>query len=236
MRAAEIIHGAKGLGIVHYPTLPHSPYQNGKQETFWSTVEERLMAMLENVEPLQLGFLNQATAAWVELEYNKRRHSELGISPLEKMLTGKDVSRKSPPMSILQQRFIRTKHPTQRKSDGTISIKGVRFELPNRLRTLHKVLVGYQSWDLSMAYVLDERSHEPIARILPLDKERNASGRRRVLQPLDEAMPALPLETRDPVPPLMRRILEEYAATGLPPSYLPKDELPSIEEGNHGEK
>jgi len=54
MTAAETVNGLKGLSILHTPTLPYSPYQNGKQEHFWGSLERRLMAMLENVRPLTL--------------------------------------------------------------------------------------------------------------------------------------------------------------------------------------
>jgi transposase InsO family protein len=234
MKAAEIKKGAKRLGIIHFPTLPYSPYQNGKQETFWDTVESRLMAMLEKVEPLELDFLNRATAAWVELDYNRSVHSELGVTPIERMLEGSSVSRTSPSLQVLRQRFTRTMRRTQRKSDGTITIDGVRFELPNRFRTTRTVLVGYQKWNMALAHILDERTEEPIARILPLDKERNASGRRRVLTPLDGPSAPPQSETQEPLPPLMRKILADYAATGLPPAYLPKDEL-ATKDATNGE-
>jgi hypothetical protein len=32
--------------------------------------------------------------------------------------------------------------------------------------------------------------------------------------------------------PLLERLMRERAATGLPPAYLPKDELPPSDEGN----
>lgn len=47
MLAAETTHGLARLGIGHQTTLPYSPYQNAKQESFWARVESRLMAMLE---------------------------------------------------------------------------------------------------------------------------------------------------------------------------------------------
>lgn len=46
MIAAETTQGLQRLGIVHDTTLPYSPYQNGKQESFWGQVEGRLLAML----------------------------------------------------------------------------------------------------------------------------------------------------------------------------------------------
>ena len=49
MIAEEVTEGLLRLGIVHEKTLPYSPYQNGKQECFWATLEGRLMEMLDGV-------------------------------------------------------------------------------------------------------------------------------------------------------------------------------------------
>jgi len=62
MVADEVVQGLLRLGIVHERTLPYSPYQNGKQESFWGNVEGRLLAMLEGHPELTLAFLNEATA------------------------------------------------------------------------------------------------------------------------------------------------------------------------------
>ncbi len=54
MLADETVTGLAALGIVHQTTLPYSPYQNAKQESFWGRVEGRLMAMLEGEQALTL--------------------------------------------------------------------------------------------------------------------------------------------------------------------------------------
>lgn len=54
MLAEETTTGLAALGIVHQTTLPYSPYQNAKQESFWGRIEGRLMAMLEGDEGLTL--------------------------------------------------------------------------------------------------------------------------------------------------------------------------------------
>ena len=41
MRSAEFRQGMARLGVAHEMTLPHSPYQNGKQEAFWTQLEAR---------------------------------------------------------------------------------------------------------------------------------------------------------------------------------------------------
>jgi transposase InsO family protein len=224
MIAHETRAGLAQMSIKHDTTLPYSPYQNGKQEAFWSQLEGRLLAMLARIEPLTLEFLNRATQAWVEMEYNRSRHEEIGVSPMQRLLSGPDVSRPSPDGELLRLAFTHKETRMQRRGDGTLQIGGVRFEVPSRLRHFERLHVRFQSWDLSSAYVVDERTGALLAVIYPQDKVKNAQGRRRPLTPLtDPPTPAAHTNT-DPVPPLLHQLLNEYAATGLPAGYLPKDE------------
>jgi len=223
MTALEARNGLARLGIEHETTLPHSPYQNGKQESFWNQVDGRLLAMLEDVEPLTLDFLNQATQAWVEGEYNRTDHEELGCPPLTRLLEGPDVSRPAPDAATLRLAFTLQETRTQRRSDGTLSIGGVRFEMPSRFRHLRTVVVRYQSFDLSTAWLVDERTGEPVARLLPQDKARNADSIRRGLNPVSETGAQDDTVAGDPLPPLMRQLLDAHAAAGLPPAYLRKE-------------
>ena len=223
MTAGEVTQGLTRLGIVHQPTLPHSPYQNAKQEVFWAQVEGRLVAMLERVADLTLPVLNDATQAWVELEYQRTLHSETRHSPLERCAQGPDVSRPSPDSNALRLAFTTEERRTQRKSDGTVTIAGQRFEIPTRYRLLSRVAVRYASWDLTHVHLVDERTGTVLARLYPLDKAKNADGRRRTLEPglLDTvAMPPSP----SGIAPLLRQLMTDYAATGLPPAYLPQPE------------
>ena len=105
MIAEEVTAGLLRLGIVHEKTLPYSPYQNGKQECFWATLEGRLMEMLGGVAELSLAFLNEATQAWVEIEYNRRPHRELCCSPVERFAQAADVLRPSPSSNTLREAF-----------------------------------------------------------------------------------------------------------------------------------
>ena len=45
MIAGEVTEGLHRLGILHSRTLAGAPYMNGKLETYWASVEGRLMAM-----------------------------------------------------------------------------------------------------------------------------------------------------------------------------------------------
>ena len=232
MIAAETVQGLARLGIVHEKTLPYSPYVNGKQEVFWAQVEGRLLAMLEGCRELTLAQLNEATQAWVELEYNRKEHSEIGQTPLRRYLAGKDVGRASPSATALREAFTAAISRMQRRSDGTVTVAGVRFELPSRYRHLRRVCLRYASWDLSRVYLADERTGQILCRLFPQDKAANAKGARRRKEPVGEAAATLGQEPAEsaPMAPLLRKLIAEYAATGIPPAYLPKDEITPHQE------
>ena len=233
MTAAEVIQGLARLGILHQTTLPYSPYQNAKQEAFWGPVEGRLMAMLEHVPDLTLSVLNEATQAWVEQDYNGKRHSEIGEAPITRFLAGPAVTRDCPDSTTLRLAFTRADTRTQRKSDGSIVIEGRRFEIPNRYRHLTRIEVRYASWDLALVHLVDERTGAVLARLYPQDKTQNASGLRRTLDPVSTTSikserPTVPAPA---IPPLLARMLDKQAATSLAPPYLPMRDRPDSEEG-----
>jgi putative transposase len=192
MVAEEVRQGLHDLGILHETTLPYSPYQNAKQELFWATVEGRLIAMIEGVEELTLDLLNEATQAWVEREYHRTRHSELGCTPLERYLQGPDVGRESPPSDALRHTFRAEVSRTQRRSDVTHSLAGRRFEIPSRYRHLERVQVRYARWDLRSVDLVDTHTQQIVCPLYPLDKSANANGLRRRLDPPAEPTPLTP--------------------------------------------
>jgi putative transposase len=219
MTAAEIVQGCERLGIVQYLTLPNSPEQNGKQEHFWTLIEGRLMPMLEGEPALTLELLNTATQAWIEQEYHRTIHSELGKTPLQRYLEGPDVGRPSPSSDDLRRAFRMEVSRTQRRSDGTVTVEGVRFEVPSAYRALSRMRLRVARWDLSSVELVDPRTGAHLATLLPLDKTKNADRARRVLA--DTSAPPAPSQEPPGIAPLMRELMAEYAATGLPPAYLP---------------
>lgn len=221
MLAEETVAGLARLGVVQQTTLPYSPYQNAKQEAFWGRIEGRLMAMLEGEAGLTLDLLNQATQAWVEREYHRSIHSELGQTPLARYLAGPTVRRECPPAATLSAAFCIEVTRRQRRADGTVSLAATRFEIPARYRHLDQVTLRYARWDLTRVDLVDPRSGAVLCPIRPLDKSANADGQRRQLTPTAIDLTPLPATG---MAPLLRQLLSEYAATGLPPAYLPTDE------------
>ena len=223
MVAEEFTEGLLRLGIVHERTLPYSPYQNGKQEAFWGTLEGRLVTMLGGLAEWTLDRLNQATQAWVEVEYNRAVHREIACPPVRRFAQAPDVLRSSPSSEALRDAFRLETTRTQRQSDGTISLEGVRFEIPARYRHFRELTVRYARWNLGRVDLVDRRNGLILAPIYPLDRTANADGRRASVEPEGRAVPPeSPPGPSGELPPLLAAILQEYSDSGLPPAYLPK--------------
>jgi putative transposase len=220
MLAAETVEGLERLGIVHHTTLPYSPEQNGKQESFWGQIEGRLLPMLEGEPVLTLELLNTASQAWVEHEYHRKEHSEIKETPLDRYLRGPSVGRESPSSDALRRAFRTELSRIQRRSDGTVTVEGIRFEVPSAYHTLIQVRLRVARWDLSSIDLVDPRSGQHLATLLPLDKAKNAERVRRVVAPLGEES----IAKSSGIAPHLRALMSEYAATGLPPGFVPQGE------------
>ncbi len=90
--------------------------------------------------------------------------------------------RDSPSSESLRDTFRLETERSQRPSDGTVSLEGVRFEIPARYRHFREVTVRYARWDLGRVDLVDGRSGIVLAPIYPVDKTANAEGRRAVIE------------------------------------------------------
>ena len=65
--------------------------------------------------------------------------------------------------------------------------------------------------------LIDPHSGAILCPLYPIDKVANAEGLRRVLEPVSP----LPKPPASGIAPLLKKMIADYAATGLPPAYLP---------------
>jgi putative transposase len=98
-----------------------------------------------------------------------------------------------------------------------VSLHGKRLELPSRYRQLKEVYLRYARWDLSRVDLIQSRSGTILCAVHPLDKAANAQAIRRVLDPMPNSTPI----PQAGIAPLLKQMMADYAATGLPPAYLP---------------
>jgi hypothetical protein len=184
--------------------------------------------MLEGRRDLTLRELNVATQIWLEDDYNRKVHSELGVTPLERYLAGPDRGRPCPDAEALRAAFTMQAVRRQRFSDGTISLESRRYEVPTAYRHVERITVRYARWDLGTVLHIDPDRDEVIGRLFPLNKAANSDGRRRRLP--EPASPATAKPVANETAPWLQRRLDEHAASGLPAPYIPLDESSSDEE------
>ena len=244
MCSAEFTQGLHNLGIVHERTLSYSPYQNGKQENLWATLEGRLMAMISASEELTLDRLNLLTQLWVERDYHQNRHSEIGTTPLARFINAPSVGRDAPDSDTLRRAFRQRVTRRQRRSDGTVSLEARRFEIPSRFRHLESVTLSYARWDLARVDLVDPDTGVVLSAVYPQDKSANASGVRRALEAHADVTPSRdgdltgPLRlpgSGDGLSPLMAKHLRDYIATGVPPGFIPSPGEPTESDNDEDE-
>ena len=221
MLAEETTQGLARLGIEHKTTLPYSPYQNGKQEFFWTQLEGRFLELLRKEKDIKLSFLNHAAQAWVEQDYHRRFNREMNATPLNRLLKDKSVARNIPETQDLHFAFTRRITRKIRHSDATVAVEGIRYELPARFGHMQSAVLRAPGWDKSRMTLVDPQTDAPLARLRPQDKSSNASGKRRTIS--SGNMSVSPVEPIDQ-PALLKKWMADHAATGLPPAYLPKEE------------
>ena len=177
MLAAETAEGLERLGIVHHTTLPYSPEQNGKQESFWGQIEGRLLPMLEgepgsrsscSTPPRRPGSSRSTTARYTPRSRSRRS---------TRYLRGPLSVAKCPSSDALRRAFRTEVTRTQRRSDGTVTVEGIRFEVPSAYRALVLLRLRVARWDL-----VQRRSRRPTLRrpprhATPIDKRKTPSVR-----------------------------------------------------------
>jgi transposase InsO family protein len=217
MIAEEFISGCENLGVQTQRIRKHSPWENGKIESFWKPLEGRLISMLYDVQNLTLAELNNLTQVWVEQEYHRSYHSEVKSTPLDVFLNHKSVLRDTPTLLEFQKAFRITVERQQRMTDHTITVDGVRYQVPRDFWHERRLRIAYARWDLSSVDVLNNETGRPLANLRPVDKIRNAEiAKERIL--------SMRSNIEDVLPPLLREYYRNSKTAGEMSPYLSKDE------------
>ena len=115
---------------------------------------------------------------------------------------------------------------TLRRSDATVSVEGVRYQVPAPWRHLRELRLRVARWNLSRVELADAQHGQRLCTLYPLDKRAHAEGLRRRTGPgSNEGGDNGPGDEHEPAP-LLERILHDQAATGLPALWQPHIETP----------
>lgn len=143
----------------------------------------QLITMLENETSITLKELDDFTQAWVEMDYNKAVHSELKRSPVMSFIEEPSVLRRSPPVDEIKKAFMVLQMRKQRRTDGTVSIEGTRFEVPQAYRHFTDIYVRYARFDLAKVYLCCKESGEILTTLSHSTKQQTPMGLENRLLP-----------------------------------------------------
>jgi putative transposase len=152
---AEETRGLERLGIDHKTTLAYSPYQNGKQETFWGQLESRLdgtVARKSKTWSFPLSIRRPRPGSNRTIIAKPPRNQDI---PLQRMLTEPMSAGRHPDSETLRLAFTRRITRTPRRSDATLSVDGIRYELPVRFAHMQSVILRAPGWDKSQMMLVD---------------------------------------------------------------------------------
>ena len=175
------------------------------------------MSMLHNVRNLTLAELNTLTQIWVEQDYHRSVHSELKATPLHVFMNHKSVLRDPPSQDELKKAFRISITRKQRMTDHTLTIDGVRYQVPQAYWGQVDIRVAYARWDLSSVDILNDETGRPIATMRPVDKLRNATLPRQAIAAMRDNIEIV-------LPPLLREQYIKSKTAGEKSLYIPKDE------------
>jgi transposase InsO family protein len=135
-----------GIHLIHTP--PGKPRGRGKVERFFRRVRDQF---LDGDTPIahSLDGMNKAFGEWLGL-YHKSVHRSLGISPLQKRLTGKSVCRALPETVDIEPLF-RMKRRCRVYLNNTIRLKKKSFEVADALPG-QRIDVWFMPWDVSLVW------------------------------------------------------------------------------------
>lgn len=171
------------LGI-HKPvyTTKYRPMGHGKIEAFNGFCTTNFIAEVKASNIITLDQLNEAFLAWVDEEYNRRKHSELGMSPKQRWL--KDSSR----IEYLDEekiriaflwRELRTPDKTavirlfNRAYKVSATLAKRRVEVRYDPERLDSIEIYYQGTFRQRAKPLQISPHRAPKELLPLPKDQN---------------------------------------------------------------
>lgn len=166
--------GRLGIQIIH--SRPYRPQGRAKIERWFRTVRMCFLKRTDLHTIEDLDHLNRLFFSWVEGRYHVHPHRGLeGETPVDRWVRLSGGIRPLPKDVDLDRLFLEVA-PRKVHKDGTIALKGGRFEVGPELIG-QSVTVLFDSFDLRHVLVVDQRQREHSA--WPVDLKANRNAHRR---------------------------------------------------------
>lgn len=122
----QLLRACASLGVRLTHSKPGRPEGRGKIERVFETVRIQFLVEIEARPPADLATLNRLFTAWVETVYHRRRHTETGEAPIDRLLAGDPPTLPTP--AALHEAFLWSETRTVTKT-AMVSLHGNAFEV-----------------------------------------------------------------------------------------------------------
>jgi putative transposase len=176
-----------GIKLVH--SAPGRPQGRGKIERFFRTVGDGFVVEIAagdgkpGRQVHDLAEMNRLFTAWVENVYHRRQHSETGMAPLARWMTGAPFPVPAP--ADLAEAFRWSEHRTVSKT-ALVSLHGNRYQVAPHL-VGRRVELVFDPFDLTFLRVRLDNADAGTA--LPFQINRHAHPKARPEIPAEEPKP-----------------------------------------------
>ncbi len=129
----EYLCAETGISLIH--SRPFIPRGRGKIERYFRTVRSRFLSSLDSRELGSLDELNEKYSNWLLQDYQNKKHSSIGSSPLDFFLKQlENVKMVSNPKWLDEVFMLKTKRKVSH--DATIQIDKILYETQQHLKGL----------------------------------------------------------------------------------------------------
>jgi len=161
------------LGIRLVYARPYDGASKGKIERFWRTLRAHVLNRLDPSAVRTIDDLNLRLMAWVDGEYNVRRHSGLGgRTPLSVFEEEADEVRFCAEDTELEASFVARLERAVR-NDATCTVAGRVYEVPQHLRG-RKVVLSYHVLRPDVLWIEEGGVHVPVREVDDVSNSRRA--------------------------------------------------------------
>ncbi len=144
MVSHQLLRACAVLGIVLVHSRPYRPQGRGKIERAFRTVREQFVVELAHTQVESLDKLNSLFSAWVESVYHRQAHSETGVAPLDRFLSGGPPAPVDP--ALLHDAFLWSERRRVKKT-AEVGLFGNEYEVDPAL-VGEKVELVFDPFDL----------------------------------------------------------------------------------------
>jgi putative transposase len=210
-----------GIKLVH--SAPGRPQGRGKIERFFRTVGDGFVVEIAagdgkpGRQIADLAEMNRLFTAWVENVYHRRVHSETGMAPLARWMTGAPFAVPTP--ADLAEAFRWSEHRTVSKT-ALVSLHGNRYQVDPQL-VGRRVELVFDPFDLTFLRVRLDGTDAGTA--LPFQINRHAHPKARPEVPAEQPKPTTGIDYLGLIDTAHSAELANkvnYAAFGYPPKQV----------------